>query len=94
MEGMLSPAEAGRIWRAKKFEEFLQRAKDLHLEEDNWTNELLCSIARDSEALDQMIQEQEDFPSKAPWWADGEYDEWRADEANDLGIRSFSEVSH
>ncbi len=72
--------EAGEMWRVDQFKEFRFRVRCAGLESD----------PEFAEALGRMAAQARDA-SEAPWWRDGEYDEARAEEANDDGMRKIGE---
>ena len=47
----------------------------------------LAGVAEHTEALEALAAAQRDGTQARPWWADGEYDDTRADAANDTGAR-------
>ncbi|KDD74072.1 hypothetical protein H632_c1597p0, partial [Helicosporidium sp. ATCC 50920] len=87
---LVDPDEAGRVWRAGRLEFFRARLAELGLSGDGEGAALLSAVERESTALDALSQDQ--AASSRPWWADGEYDAARADEANDLGVIKLREA--
>ena len=78
---------AGESWRAEMFREFRWRVRAAGLESDPECARALREMAALTRELSEMnaAQTRADAP-EAPWWRDGEYDETRAEEANDRGM--------
>ena len=51
---------------------------------------VLRSLEEHSSSLEQLGVRQKDGTQPRPWWADGEYDDERADAANDAGTRRLT----
>ena len=81
---------AGDVWRADKYRDFRFRVRCAGLERDARFVEALNAIGVESEALRAMNAAQRASEDPGPWWRDGEYDETRAEEANDDGTRAMS----
>ncbi len=61
------------------------------MESDPEFAEALGRMAALTRELSEMSAAQARDASEAPWWRDGEYDEARAEEANDDGMRKIGE---
>ena len=83
--------EAGEMWRVDRFKEFRFRVRCAGLESDPEFAEALERMAALTRELSEMSAAQARDASEAPWWRDGEYDEARAEEANDDGMRKIGE---
>ena len=83
--------EAGEMWRVDRFKEFRFRVRCAGLESDPEFAEALGRMAALTRELSEMSAAQARDASEAPWWRDGEYDEARAEEANDDGMRKIGE---
>lgn len=97
----LNPLSAGFCWRAGKLADFvtkvwtplllaralsdsLRQARALGLQNDPVVVAQLDAIAAETAELDKLA-EQQLAGRPTPWWADGEYDVTRAEDANDVG---------
>ena len=82
--------EAGEMWRVDRFKEFRFRVRCAGFERDPRFVEALGRMAALTRELSELsaAQAREDA-SEMPWWRDGEYDEARAEEANDDGMRKM-----
>ena len=83
--------EAGEMWRVDRFKEFRFRVRCAGLESDPEFVEALGRMAALTRELSEMSAAQARDASEAPWWRDREYDEARAEEANDDGMRKIGE---
>ncbi len=83
--------EAGEMWRVDRFKDFRFRVRCAGLESDPEFAEALGRMAALTRELSEMSAAQARDASEAPWWRDGEYDEARAEEANDDGMRKIGE---
>ena len=79
------------MWRVDRFKEFRFRVRCAGLESDPEFAEALGRMAALTRELSEMSAAQVRDASEAPWWRDGEYDEARAEEANDDGMRKIGE---
>ena len=66
------------------------QARALGLADDPAVARALEGVAEHTEALEALAARQRDGTQARPWWADGEYDDTRADAANDAGARPRS----
>lgn len=71
--------EAAAVWRSEKLKDFSWRLRCLGLDQDLTFGALLAQISEQNAELEQMWQQQQQPGYEQPWWADGEYDELRAD---------------
>jgi len=78
--------KAGEMWRAERFREFRWRVRCAGLEGDPRFVEILNRMGGLTRELAEMDAKQREDGTTAPWWRDGEYDETRAEEANDRGM--------
>lgn len=81
---------AGDVWRAGKYRDFLWRMRCAGVDGDPRFVEVLNAMGRETEALRAMSAAQRTSDDPGPWWRDGEYDEARAEDANDEGMRAMS----
>ena len=74
------------------FAQLLTRAQALALgiSDDPAVLNVLRSLEEHSSSLEQLGVRQKDGTQPRPWWADGEYDDERADAANDAGTRRLT----
>lgn len=86
---------AGESWRVETFREFRWRVRAAGLENDPSYARALREMAALTRELSEMnaAQTRADAP-ETPWWRDGEYDETRAEEANDLGMARMREKEY
>ena len=61
------------------------QARRLGLLDDPQIQRVLCGIAEHTSALEDLATLQRQSTTTRRWWADGEYDDTRADAANDKG---------
>ena len=80
---------AGELWRSEKFKDFRWRARCAGVDKDPAVAAELEKMARLTVSLNEMSAEQRETPESVPWWRDGEYDETRAEDANDRGMEAM-----
>ena len=85
------PNDAGTSWRAEKLKDLVWRAKCLGVRDLPAVQALEREIRDSTAALDAMAVEQSAPGYARPWWKDGEYDEARAEAANDRGMEAYAE---
>ena len=83
------PNDAGTAWRAERLKDLAWRAKCLRVHDTPEIQEALAAMRASTAALDEMAVAQSSPTYERPWWADGEYDERRAEAANDAGVAAF-----
>ena len=86
------PSDAGIEWRHERLKDFIWRARCARLENDPEVIRVVNEMTAMTNELDELAMKQRapDAPPR-PWWCDGEYDETRAEEANDKGMDAFKE---
>lgn len=62
------------------------QANALGISDDPAVLDALRSVEEHTDSLEQLGLRQKDGSQPRPWWADGEYDDKRADAANDAGV--------
>ena len=85
------PNDAGTSWRAEKLKDLVWRAKCLGVRDLPAVQALEREMRDATVALDAMAIKQRMPEYKRPWWKDGEYDEARAEAANDRGMEAYAE---
>ena len=85
------PNDAGTSWRAEKLKDLVWRAKCLGVRDLPAVQALEREMRDATAALDAMAVEQSAPGYARPWWKDGEYDEARAEAANDRGMEAYAE---
>ena len=75
--------------RAERLKDLAWRAKCLRVHDTPEIQEALAAMRASTAALDEMAVAQSSPTYERPWWADGEYDERRAEAANDAGVAAF-----
>ena len=80
---------AGELWRREKFKDFRWRARCAGVDKDPAVAAELEKMVRLTMSLNEMSTEQRERPESVPWWRDGEYDETRAEDANDRGMEAM-----
>ena len=76
----LDPAAAGHVWRQRRLADLAARAEAAGLGGHSGSHALLAAIREHTAALDALADAQADPGGPgAPWWADGEYSDARAD---------------
>lgn len=85
------PADAGVEWRSEKLKDFAWRARCLGIADDPEVEAMIRQMRATTADLDVMAAEQAAPNYPRPWWKDGEYDEERAEAANDRGMKAFGE---
>ena len=88
------PNDAGVTWRQEKLKDLVWRAKCLGIRESPEVSLLEQKMRESTQVLDQMAVEQACPTYERPWWKDGEYDEVRAETANDLGMELFKKKQY
>ena len=83
------PNDAGTEWRATRLRDLAWRARCLGVHDAPEIQSALLAMREATAELDAMSIAQSSPSYHRPWWADGEYDEARAEVANDLGVASF-----
>ena len=83
------PNDAGTEWRATRLRDLAWRARCLGVHDAPEIQSALLAMREATAELDAMSIAQSSPSYHRPWWADGEYDEARAEAANDLGVASF-----
>ena len=83
------PNDAGTEWRATRLRDLAWRARCLGVHDAPEIQSALLAMREATAELDAMAVAQSSPSYHRPWWADGEYDEARAEAANDLGVASF-----
>ena len=84
------PNDAGTSWRAEKLKDLVWRAKCLGVRDLPAVQALEREMRDATAALDAMAVEQSAPGYVRPWWKDGEYDEARAEAANDRGMEAYA----
>ena len=84
------PNDAGTSWRAEKLKDLVWRAKCLGVRDLPAVQALEREMRDATAALDAMAVEQSAPGYARPWWKDGEYDEARAEAANDRGMEAYA----
>ena len=85
------PNDAGTSWRAEKLKDLVWRAKCLGVRDLPAVQALEREMRDATAVLDAMAVEQSAPEYARPWWKDGEYDEARAEAANDRGMEAYAE---
>lgn len=67
------------MWRGEKLRDFVFRLRCLGLDGDPEFAALAARIAEETQALEELAEKQRSPEYQQPWWADGEYDDARAD---------------
>lgn len=97
----MDPIEAGEIYRMEKYKDFVFQAKKVGTFDTPEVQRMLKQMRKLTVELAEIAgkekEEEEktfektssviDRDAKKEWWKDGEYDEKKADEANDLGSK-------
>lgn len=73
------PGEACAVWRRNQLRDFKMRVKSIGLENDPEVRKILSLMMDEDARVQEMWERQRDGQSNTPWWADGEYDEAKAD---------------
>jgi hypothetical protein len=84
------PDDAGCAWRTEKFKDFEWRCRCLGIDKDPEVAKLIREMEVETVHLQEVARVQAGPDYKRPWWADGEYDEERAEECNDKGMELFA----
>ena len=84
------PNDAGTSWRAEKLKDLVWRAKCLGVRDLPAVQALEREMRDATAVLDAMAVEQSAPEYARPWWKDGEYDEARAEAANDRGMEAYA----
>ncbi|KAK3268510.1 hypothetical protein CYMTET_22993 [Cymbomonas tetramitiformis] len=87
--GPTDEVEAGRVWRLEKLKDFEWKAKCAGIQDDPEVVAILEEMRRETAELEKISEKEKEEGGAAHWWCDGEYDDVRADEANDQGTRSY-----
>lgn len=82
--------EAGSVWRNDRLKEFCFQVRCMGLEDDPAYTHLLSQIEQHTNMLEELYEDQKKPEYEVPWWQDGEYDDARADDANEVGTRYFT----
>lgn len=83
--------EAGSVWRTDRLSEYRFQLEQLGLEDDPAFASLFNQIQQHTDELKKLWEQQKQPGYQQPWWQDGEYDEERADQANEAGSHLFSQ---
>lgn len=83
--------EAGSAWRLERLRDFEWRAKCLGLADDPSIAALVEQIKQETLELEELWRKQKEPDYERKWWQDGDYDEQRADAANDQGLLLFKQ---
>ena len=67
------------MWRSDRLHDLDWRLRCLGLDQDPLFQSLLGQINEHTAGLEQLWEQQKQPEYKRPWWADGEYNEARAD---------------
>lgn len=82
--------EAASIWRAEKLKDFEWRIRCLGKATDPEFSALLLRLANETEEVEKLWQTQKEPSYQRRWWQDGEYDDERAEVANDEGVAAYA----
>lgn len=76
---LISAGEASSVWRNETLRDLEWRARCLGLEGNPEVQGLLAQLLEQSSEVESLWQKQQDPSYQAPWWADGDYDDTKAD---------------
>jgi DnaJ homolog subfamily C member 7 len=83
--------EAGSVWRTDRLSEYRFQLRQLGLEDDPAFASLFNQIQQHTDELEKLWEQQKQPDYQRHWWQDGEYNEERADHANEAGSHLFSQ---
>jgi tetratricopeptide (TPR) repeat protein len=83
------PADAAAEWRAERLKDFVWRARCLGMDQDPEVVATIAQMRATTSDLEDMAAAQAAPDYVHEWWKDGEYDEARAEAANDRGMDAF-----
>mmetsp|Transcript_7790 Transcript_7790/g.14742 ORF Transcript_7790/g.14742 Transcript_7790/m.14742 type:complete len:553 (+) Transcript_7790:139-1797(+) len=87
--GPTDELDAGSVWRIEKIKDFQWRAKCMGIQDNPEIRAILNEMIRETNQLEEMVQEEKSEGKKKHWWCDGEYDDERAEEHNDKGTDCY-----
>lgn len=90
MKPAADPADAAAEWRSEKLRDFVWRARCLGIDQDPEVAAVIAQMRETTADLEDMATKQASPDYERPWWKDGEYDEARAEAANDRGMEAFA----
>jgi tetratricopeptide (TPR) repeat protein len=86
--------EAGSVWRTNRLSEYRFQLRQLGLEDDPAFASLFNQMQQHTDELEKLWEQQKQPDYQQHWWQDGEYDEERADQANEAGSHLFSQSKY
>ena len=77
--------------RAPRWLTLRLQARALGIADDPAVLLAVLRMVEDTDALEALARRQRERAEPRPWWADGEYDDKRADDANDAGAHRHAQ---